>query len=117
MPGGASPRPMTPLLVRGGRSLPTQQLQEAPGRDQRPDTLEQQETELLLVPGQDREDRGANQVENQVTAGALVEQAELRRRVGGEDQQGAGYLDCLGDGPGYETETARGREPQLGLAA
>jgi hypothetical protein len=95
--GGFS-RTRSGLLVRGRRLLPAQHLTEAPGRDQRPDALEEQEPELLLVPGQDCEDGGANQVEDQVETRALVEPAELGSRVGREDQQGPGDLDCLVDG-------------------
>jgi hypothetical protein len=90
------------LLVRGSRLSPTQHLQQAPGRDQRPDTLQQQEAELLLIPGEDGQDRGAKQVEDQVEARVLIEHPELGRRVGGKDQQGAGYLDHLVDRPSYE---------------
>jgi hypothetical protein len=90
------------LLVRGSRLAPTQRLQQAPRRDQRPDPLQQQEAKLLLVPGEDRKDRGAGQVEDQIEARALIEHPELGRRVSGQDQQGADNLDHLVDGPFYE---------------
>jgi hypothetical protein len=90
------------LLVRGSRLSPTQHLQQAPGRDQRPDTLQQQEAELLLIPGEDGKDRGAKQVEDQVEARVLIEHPELGGHVSGEDQQGAGYLNHLVDRPSYE---------------
>jgi hypothetical protein len=84
--------------VRGGWFLPAHHLKEAPGREQSPHAFKQQEAELILMPGQDRKDRGADEIEDQVEARALAEQAELRGRVGGEDEQGAGYLDRLIDG-------------------
>jgi hypothetical protein len=86
--------------VRRGRRLPPQDLREAPGRDQRPDTLQQEEAELLLVPGENGQDRRADQVERQVGARALVELAELRRRVGRQDQDCADDLDYLVDAIG-----------------
>ena len=83
------------LLVRGSRLPPAQHLPQTPGRNERPDALEQQEAELLLVPGENCKDCRANQVRDQVGARARVEQAKLPGRVGDEDQQGPGDLGCL----------------------
>jgi hypothetical protein len=64
------------------------------------------------MPGQDRKDRGADEIEDQVEARTLAEQAELRRRVGGEDEQGAGYLDRLIDWISLRRRTAHLGNPR-----
>ena len=69
------------------------------------------------MPGQHPEDRGANQIEGQVEARALAEQAELRRGVGGEDEQGAGYLDRLIDRTSLRWRTAHPGNPRRKTAA
>jgi hypothetical protein len=44
------------------------------------------------VPRQERERRGADEVQHDVSVRAVVENAELRRRVGDQDQQRSDYL-------------------------
>jgi hypothetical protein len=83
--------------MRAGRQPAAHDLGEAPGRDQCPDSLEEEEAELLLVPSEDREDRRADQIENQIDARGLIEIAELRRRVGRQDQDRPDDLDYLVD--------------------
>ena len=51
---------------------------EPPERDQRPDSFQKEESPLLLLPGEQRENGGADQSEDQVSPGALVQGAELR---------------------------------------
>ena len=68
----------------------------APGGDDRPDALEQDEAPLGVDQGEDGEDRRADQVEGQVEARVGAHALELDRGEGGEDQQGADDLDRPG---------------------
>jgi hypothetical protein len=68
------------------------------------------------MPGEDGKDRGAKQVEDQVEARLLIEHPELGRRVGGEDQDRAGYLDYLVDDVTLAGAAADG-EPQVRTAS
>ena len=83
------------LVPRAGDREPAADADQAPGRDQRPDPLEQEEAPLALVPGEVGEDDRADQVEDEVGARVEAKPAELRRGEGGEDQQGADDLDHL----------------------
>jgi hypothetical protein len=68
---------------------------EAAGGDERPDALEQQEAPLPLVPGEHRQDPGADDVDEQVRRGARVEHAELGEGEARKHEQCAGDLDEL----------------------
>jgi hypothetical protein len=83
--------------VPSGRWSPAQNLRKAPRRHERPYALEQEEAQLFLVPGENRKDHRADQVEHQVETRALVEVSELGGRERYEDQQGARDLNRLVD--------------------
>jgi hypothetical protein len=73
-------------------------LNEAPERYERPDTLEQEEAPLLFLPCEHGEDGRPDEVEDEVGARTLVPNAELSRRIGGEDEHRSDYLNHLGHG-------------------
>ena len=79
----------------GRRLAAAQTLDDPPGRNDRPDELEDEEAPLRLPPRVDREDGRADEVRPQLGVGAVVEHPELRQREGGEDEQRAGDLHDL----------------------
>ena len=77
------------------RRVTAKDLDKPPQRHERPDAFEQQESPLLLVPGEHCQHRGAGEIEHEVHARAMVQMAGLRGAIGEEDEQGAGDLNCL----------------------
>ena len=67
-------------MARGGRGPAACQLDEAIERDQRPDALQEQEAPLLVDIREDRQDRRADDVEDQVE---LTVDRQLHRKEWG----------------------------------
>ena len=72
-----------------GWGLAAQHLDQPPERHDRPRALEQQESPLLLMPGEHGEHGRSDEIENVVEARVLVEEAELSRAVRHQDEQRA----------------------------
>src|SRR4026207_1708405 len=68
---------------------------EPPERHERPDSFQKEESPLLLPPGEQRENGGADQIEDEVDARALVQRAELRSGVRDQDEQSTDDLSGL----------------------
>src|SRR5919106_896070 len=84
-----------PSVARGRRRAAAHERDQAPERDQRPDALEQQEAPLPVDPREHREDRGADEVEDQVPRAVDRQATGLGGGEAGEDQQRAGDLHEL----------------------
>src|ERR671914_1309058 len=104
-----------PSVPRRGRRAAAHELGQAPQRDERPHALQQQEPPLLVDERQHGEDRGADEVEDEVQAAVDRHAPGLGGGEAGEDEQRAGDLDQLVAGPaalaGREQE--RGHRPTL----
>lgn len=77
------------------RRLTAEDLDEPPQGDERPDALQQEKPPLLLVPGEHGQQRGADEVEHEVDARAMVQVAGLRGGIREQDEEGAGDLNEL----------------------